>query len=196
MTNAQALALFEEAGALLQGHFKLSSGLHSGQYLEKFRLAENPRLLEPMCAEIARRFAEEDVQIVLGPTTAGIILAYNVARALGVEARYAEQEAGERRLRRGQTLSPGTRVLVVDDILTTGGAVRECLEVVRSHGAQLVGVGVLGDRSGGKVDFGARLEALLTVSVESFPPESCPLCQKGLPLDQPGTRGLQQKRPD
>jgi orotate phosphoribosyltransferase len=190
VTNDQALALFEEAGALLSGHFKLSSGLHSDQYLEKFRLAEKPALLDPMCAEIARRFADDDIQIVLGPTTAGIILAYNVARYLGVEARYAEQEGGARKLRRGQTLAPGTRVLVVDDILTTGGAVRECMDVVAQHDAFLAGIGVLGNRSGGTIDLGARLEALLTVSAAVWPPESCPLCARGIPLTQPGTKGM------
>lgn len=190
MTNEQALALFEEAGALLVGHFRLSSGLHSGRYLEKCRLFENPRLLEPMGAELARRFAGASVEVVLGPTTLGIVLAYTVARHLGVEARFAEREEGVRQLRRGQVLPPGTRVLVVDDILTTGGAVRECLEVVRRHGAVLVGVGVLGDRSGGQVDLGARLESLLTVSVEAFPPDACPLCAQGVPLYQSGTRGV------
>lgn len=190
MTNEQALALFEEAGALLSGHFRLSSGLHSGRYLEKCRLFENPRLLEPMGAELARRFADARVEVVLGPTTLGIVLAYVVARHLGVEARFAEREEGVRQLRRGQVMPPGTRVLVVDDILTTGGAVRECLEVVRRHGAVLVGVGVLGDRSGGQVDLGARLESLLTVSVEAFSPDACPLCAQGLPLYQPGTRGV------
>lgn len=187
MTSEQVLILFQEAGALLSGHFRLSSGMHSGQYLEKFRLMENPRLLEPMCAELAARFARENIQIVLGPTTAGIILAYNVARHLGVEARYAEREEGERRLRRGQALAPGTRVLVVDDILTTGGAVRECIAVVQQYGAVLAGVGVLGDRSGGTVDFGARLEALLTLKIDAYPPEECPLCKQGVPLYQPGT---------
>jgi orotate phosphoribosyltransferase len=187
MTHEQALALFQEAGALLSGHFRLSSGRHSRQYLEKFRLMENPRLLEPMCAELAARFSGENIQIVLGPTTAGIILAYNVARHLGVEARYAEREGGKRCLRRGQTLAPGARVLVVDDILTTGGAVRECIEVVRQHGAILVGVAVLGDRSGGTVDFGVRLEALLTMKIDAYLPEECPLCQQGVPLHQPGT---------
>lgn len=190
MTNEEAFALFTRAGALMTGHFKLSSGRHSEQYLEKFRLAEKPTLLEPLCAEIASRFAAEGVEIVLGPTTAGIILAYVVARHLGVEARYGEREAGVMQLRRGQSLAPGTRVLVVDDILTTGGAVRECIGVVERHGATLVGVGVLGDRSGGTVDFGVRLEAPLTLTVESFDPEACPLCRQGVPLYQPGTKNL------
>jgi orotate phosphoribosyltransferase len=190
MTNEEALALFERAGALLKGHFKLSSGLHSGQYLEKFRLMQDPRLAEPMCVELARRFAGDKIEVVLGPTTAGIILAYNVARHLGVEARYAEREEGAMTLRRGQTLAAGARVLVVDDILTTGGAVRECVEVVRRHDAVLAGVGVLGDRSGGTVNFGTHFEAVLTVAIESFPPESCPLCAQGVPLYQPGTKGL------
>jgi len=185
--NEQALHLFEQAGALREGHFLLSSGLHSDRYLEKFRLVEDPRLLEPMCADLAARFADARPDVVLGPTTAGIILAYNVARHLGVEARYAEREGAGRALRRGQTLSSGCRVLVVDDILTTGGAVRECIEVVSAHGAVLVGVGVLGDRSGGTVDLGTRLEAVLSLPVASFPPEECPLCRQGAPLEKPGT---------
>jgi len=188
MTNQEALELFQKAGALLTGHFRLSSGLHSGEYLEKFRLVEDPALTEPLCAELAGRFADQGVEIVMGPTTAGIILAYCVARRLGVQARYAELVGTVRTLRRGQSLAPGTRVLVVDDILTTGGAVRECMGVVRAHQAELVGVGVLGDRSGGKTDLGTRLEAVLTLDVEAFPPESCPLCAAGEPLYQPGTR--------
>jgi orotate phosphoribosyltransferase len=190
LTNDEALELFENAGALLTGHFNLSSGLHSDRYLEKFRLVENPALAEPMCLEIARRFADANVKIVLGPTTAGIILAYNVARHLGVEARYAEKVEGIRQLRRGQILTSGTRVLVVDDILTTGGAVRECIQLVAEHGAVLAGVGVLADRSGGAVDLVTRLEALLTMTVEAYAPEVCPLCLEGIPIYQPGTTGV------
>src|SRR5437762_10150961 len=148
VTNDEAKLLFEQAGALLTGHFLLSSGLHSGQYLEKFRLLQNPRLGEPMCEALAARLTDSGAEVVLGPTTAGIILAYNVARHLGLEARFAEREDGRMTLRRGQELNPGTRVLVVDDILTTGGAVKECLKVVEERNAELVGVGVLGDRSG------------------------------------------------
>src|SRR5215831_4882183 len=123
------MSIFREAGALLTGHFKLSSGLHSDRYLEKFRLMVNPCLAEPLCEDLANRFNQDQIQIVLGPTTAGLILAYNIARRLGVEARFAEREGGEMKLRRGQELLPGARVLVVDDILTTGGAVRECIDI-------------------------------------------------------------------
>jgi orotate phosphoribosyltransferase len=184
------MELFRKAGALLTGHFKLSSGLHSGEYLEKFRLVEDPVTLEPMLESLADRFRDSGVEVVLGPTTAGIILAYSVARHLGVEARYAEREEGRMRLRRGQQLPEGTRVLVVDDILTTGGAVKECLRIVEEQNAALVGVAVLGDRSGGTLDLGTRLEAALTVSVQAWKPEECPLCRKGVPLHQPGTRNL------
>ncbi len=195
MTNEEALSMFREAGALMGGHFLLSSGKHSDAYLEKFRLVERPALLEPMCEELARRFREDSVEIVLGPTTAGIILAYCVARYLGTEARYAEKEDGIRQLRRGQTLLPGTRVLVVDDILTTGGAVRECIEVVQRHEAILVGVGVLGDRSGGSIELGTRLESLLNVTANAWPPENCPLCAQGIPVTKPGTSTPIDPRP-
>ncbi len=190
MTNEEAIALFERAGALLTGHFKLSSGLHSDRYLEKFRIVENPEICERFCAELADKFANDDVRIVLGPTTAGIILAYNVGRWLGVEARFAEKVDGVRGLRRGQILEPGTRVLVVDDILTTGGAVRECIDVVRQHGAVLVGIGLLADRSGGVVDMGAKMEAVLALKVDTWPQESCPMCARRMPIYQPGTSGL------
>ena len=108
----------------------------------------------------------------------------------GSEARFAEKEDGIRRLRRGQTLLPRTRVLIVDDILTTGGAVRECIEVVEQHQAVLVGIGVLGDRSGGSIDLSARLESLLSVSADNWPQESCPLCARGMPITKPGTSGI------
>lgn len=188
LTESDVRAIFLGADALLQGHFLLSSGLHSDQYLEKFRLVENPSLLEPLCEEIADRFREDGVQYVLGPTTAGIIIAYCVARHLGVPARYAEPAGGGRALRRGQKLPSGSRVLIVDDILTTGLSVRECMAIVREHGAELVGVGVLGDRSGGQAQFGVKLEALLRENMQAFAPEDCPLCNQGIPLVKPGSR--------
>lgn len=190
MTNDQAYEMFERSGALLTGHFVLSSGLHSDRYLEKFRLVEDPALLEPLCQELAERCREVDAEVVMGPTTAGIILAYNVARILGLPARYAEMDGPRRELRRGQQLAEGTRVLVVDDILTTGGSIRECMDVIERKGARLVGVGVLGDRSAGKIDFGVPLAAALAVAVETYHPEECPLCAQGIAITKPGTRKL------
>lgn len=188
MDPADIQQAFLDAGALLTGHFALSSGLHSDRYLEKFRLIERPAALEPMCADIADRFADSGVEYVLGPTTAGIILAYNVARYLGVVARFAEPAANGRTLRRGQTIPAGARVLIVDDILTTGLSVRECMDIVARGGGDLVGVAILGDRSGGKALPGVRLESLLTVEFATYAPEACPLCIAGVPLTKPGTR--------
>jgi orotate phosphoribosyltransferase len=192
MTDDETLKLFLEAGALLKGHFLLSSGRHSDQYLEKFRLVENPLLLEPLCMGLAERFREDKIEYVLGPTTAGIILAYVFARILGVPARYAETENGIRKLRRGQTLDRGAKILIVDDILTTGGAIRECIELAVQHNAEIAGIAVLADRTAGTLDLGYRLESALSMRVDSWDADECPLCKKGEPMTQPGTRNLRK----
>jgi orotate phosphoribosyltransferase len=176
-----------EAEALQHGHFLLSSGRHSGEYWEKFWVLQWPERVQTLCEEIVRRYASEVVEVVLGPTTGGILLAFEVARQLGVRAVYAEKEEGLRLLRRGLQLPAGTRTLIVDDILTSGGAVRECLELAERHRATVVGCAVLVDRSGGAVDLGCRLESLLTVQAETFSPEECPMCAAGAPLVKPGT---------
>lgn len=163
-------AIFLDAGALLNGHFKLTSGRHSGEYWEKFWVLQWPHHVEKLCAEIARRYENDGIEVVLGPTTGGILLAFEVARQLGVRALYAETEAGVRTLRRGLTLEAGTRTLIVDDVMTSGGSVQECLDLAARHGATVVGTAVLVDRSGGTVDLGVRLERLLTVETETFPP--------------------------
>ncbi|HZT42064.1 MAG TPA: orotate phosphoribosyltransferase [Chthonomonadaceae bacterium] len=182
--------IFLEAGALLKGHFRLSSGRHSGEYWEKFWVLQWPRHVETLCGEIARRYQDAGVDVVLGPTTGGILLAFEVARQMGVRAIYAEKEGGERTLRRGLALEPGTRTLIVDDVLTMGGSVRECLDLAARHGAEVVGVAVLVDRSGGTVDLGCRLESLLEVQAETYAPEECPLCAQNIPVREPGTRFL------
>lgn len=186
MTPNDVLELFLQAGALRKGHFVLSSGRHSAEYWEKFWVLRYPDRVQRLCAEIARRYQEDRIEVVLGPTTGGILLAFETARQLGVPALYAETEAGVRCLRRDLQLEAGTRVLIVDDVLTTGGAVRECLELARQHHATIVGAAVMVDRSGGNVDLGCRLEALLTVQAETFPADTCPLCKQGLPLKKPG----------
>ena len=192
MTENDTRNLFLEANALLTGHFKLSSGRHSGEYWEKFWVLQHPKAVQEMCAEIARRFQNAQVEVVLGPTTGGILLAFEVARQLGVRALYAEKENGERVLRRGLQLEAGTRTLIVDDIMTSGGAVRECLDLAQNCQANVLGTAVLVDRSGGTVDLGVRQEALLTVSAITYAPEECPFCADNIPLKQPGTSGLKR----
>lgn len=166
-----------ESGALLEGHFLLASGRHSQFYIEKFRLLEQPRLTSRLCAEFARRFADSDIQCVVGPVTGGIILAFETARHLGCRAVYAERGDEGRGFvfRRGFHLAPGERVLVVEDIVTTGGSVLQVVEAVREAGGEVGGVGLLVDRSGGQVDYGVpRVEALLQLNIESYAPDDVP----------------------
>ena len=187
LTDDDVLQIFKQAGALLDGHFLLTSGMHSPSYLEKFQVLQYPTYVEAMCAEIARRFQDQHVETVLGPTTGGILLAYEVAKHLGVRGIFAEREGEGFALRRGFALKPGERVLVVDDILTTGGSVAKTVQVVRDAGAKLVGIGVLADRSGEEIDLGAPAEALLRLKIPRYAAEDCPLCRAGIPLTKRGS---------
>jgi orotate phosphoribosyltransferase len=188
MGEPTAGEVLRAAGAIKQGHFLFSSGLHGDTYVEKFDLLRNPRATEQICGGFVRAFADAGVEVVAGPTTGGILLAFETARQLGVAAAYAERE-GEtgRAFRRGTTFQSGARVLVVDDILTTGGSVRETLAALAAHDVVVVGIGVLWDRSGGKVDFGVPLVALNAEEIAAYPPDQCPLCAAGVPLIKPGT---------
>jgi orotate phosphoribosyltransferase len=188
LTNDDVRKIFIDSGALMQGHFLLSSGKHSGEYWEKFWVLQYPDRVQNLCTEIARRFAEDRIELVLGPTTGGILLAFEVARQFGVKALYAESENGKRALRRGLTLDAQTRTLIVDDVMTTGLAVKECIDLANEHGAEIVGTAVLVDRSGGAVDLGYRSENLLTVEAVTYESDVCPLCAQGLPLKKPGSR--------
>lgn len=179
--------LFREAGAVLEGHFLLTSGLHSGRYLEKFLVLQWPKYTEQLCAMLAEHYRGSAVEVVAGPTTGGVILAYDVARHLGVRGIFAERAEGGRAFRRGFGIRPGERVLVVDDVLTTGGSVREVVAEVRRLGSDVVGVGVLVDRSGGRVEFGTPLFSLLQLAIPTYPPAECPLCAQGIPLTKPGS---------
>ncbi|HVR89178.1 MAG TPA: orotate phosphoribosyltransferase [Candidatus Limnocylindria bacterium] len=182
--------IFSRAGAYLEGHFLLSSGRHSPYYLEKFQVLQWPQETERLCAGIAESARVLGPQTVAGPTTGGIILAHEVARQLGLRAVYAERAADGhgREFRRGFRLAAGERVLVVDDIMSTGGSVHETIDAVRASGAEIVGVGVLVDRSDGEATFGqVPLIALWQVSIPSYTPAACPQCGSGVPLLKPGT---------
>jgi orotate phosphoribosyltransferase len=192
MTNDfDLLNVLREAGALKEGHFLLSSGLHSDQYVEKFDLLRNPPATERACRAIADRFRQESIDVVAGPTTGGIILAFEVGRQLGCLAAYAERKSNGstgREFRRGTTFSPAQRVLVVDDILTTGGSVRETLTALQNEPVEIVAISVLVDRSGGNVTFDdLPLIPLATLEVKTWNPEDCPMCAAGKPLVKPGT---------
>lgn len=188
MTNEEIIGLFKESGALLTGHFKLTSGRHSDVYYEKFTLLKNPTVCTKICEEMAARFRTSGADTIVGPTTGGIIIAYDVARYLGVESIYAEAGETGRIFRRGFTLEPGQKVVIVDDILTTGRSLREVIELVESYDARIVGLGVLLDRSGGSAAFDYPLTPLATVAAESWPPEECPMCKRGEELTQRGSR--------
>lgn len=189
LTNDEALQIFKDSGALLEGHFLLASGYHSALYLEKFQVLQFPPYVERLCREIAERFATDEVQVVIGPTTGGVLLAYEVAKHLGTRGIFAERgDDGQGRvLRRGFEIRAGERVLIVDDILTTGGSVRDTVELVEGYGGNLVGVGVLADRSGGTIDFGVPLEAMLTLNVEKYAPDAIPDWLAAVPLTERGT---------
>lgn len=189
MNDQNVMRMLEETQAVMHGHFLLTSGLHSPLYVEKFNVLQHPRYTEALCKEIAARFINDNVQLVVGPMTGGILLAYEVAKNLGTKFFFTERVNGKMTFKRGFQIEPGTRVLVVEDIVTTGGSVREVLDVVKSEGGIPVGVGFLVDRSGGKVDFGCRMEPLLRLDVEAYKPEECPLCAKGEPLTQRGRTG-------
>lgn len=173
-------------GALLEGHFKLSSGRHSDRFVQKFRILEDPKLVEFVAREIADHFRDDYVTVVVSAAVGGIILGYEVARAIGTKAIFVEKEDGVPKLRRSFTLNPNDRVLIVEDVVTTGGSVREVFEVVSASGAAVVGVGVIVRRS--PVDFDVKTYALLELPIESHEPAQCPQCARGEPLTDPGSR--------
>lgn len=173
-------------GALLDGHFRLSSGRHSNRFIQKFRILEDPAIVEPIAREIAGAFADAKPTIVVSAAVGGIILGYEVARALGTKAIFVEKQDGLPVLRRSFQLGPSDRALVVEDVVTTGGSVKEVLDVVRKSGASVVGVGVIVRR--GEADFGVRTHALLEMPIVSHDPADCPQCQAGEAITDPGSR--------
>ncbi len=193
MTDNDLLDLFQRLGVVSKGHFVLSSGRHSDEYWEKFRLLEWPCVTEQLCRSIATRYIDRAIEAVIGPTTGGALLAQEVARQLGTRCLLAEPVLINqgRELRRGFILHSAEPILIVDDVLTTGLSLRETLNAVERYQPEVVGIEVLIDRSGGAAidQFGVPCHSLLTVSARTYEPEECPLCVGGVPVVKPGTRG-------
>jgi orotate phosphoribosyltransferase len=183
------VAMFEKSGALLNGHFLLASGLHSPVYWEKAKVIQYPEYTDKLCGMIADHYRKAGVQVVAGPTTPGIILSYATARHLGVRGIFAEKNEAEgiREFRRGFEIKPGEKVLIVDDIFTTGGSVREVIDAVKKLGGDIVGVGVLVERATKPVELGVPFYACHQAKVVAYPADNCPLCAKGIPLERRGS---------
>ncbi len=177
-------------GALLEGHFRLSSGRHSDRFIQKFRILEDPAAVEPIAAELAAQARRFRPTVVVSAAVGGIVLGYETAKQLDTKAIFVEKENGVPALRRGFTLDANARVFVVEDVVTTGGSVREVLDVVRAHGAQPVAVGVIVRRE--PIDFAIPTLALLDLPVVSYDPADCPQCHNGEPITEPGSRYLQR----
>jgi orotate phosphoribosyltransferase len=193
MDQENILSIFKQSGALLEGHFQLTSGRHSGTYFQCAKVLQYPRYTEMLCGEIAREFRGSGIDAVLAPALGGIVVGQEVGRQLGVRTMFAERKDGSMQLRRGFAISAGEKVLVCEDVVTTGGSVIEVMNIVRKLSGNIAGVGFIVDRSDGAVKFavdpGGRQYALMHLRVESFPPDACPLCRQALPLVKPGSRG-------
>ncbi len=192
ITHARVMEILKEAGVLLEGHFKLTSGRHSNKYLQCAKIFRNTKYSEELCAALAEQYQSEGVEVVIGPAMGAVQMAYEVSRSLKCENFFTERdEEGKMVLRRGFEVKPGEKVLVVEDVVTTGGSVREVIELVKAVGGNVVGVGSIVDRTGGKIDFGVPFKAVISVEVESWEPEECPLCKAGASAPiKPGSRKI------
>lgn len=189
LTKERVIQVLKEAGVLQEGHFLLTSGRHSNKYLQCAKIFRNTKYSEELCADLAEQFQDDNVQLVVGPALGAVQMAYEVSRHLGCENFFTEREDGVMTLRRGFSIQPGQRVLVVEDVVTTGGSVREVIDIVKAAGGVVVGVGVVVDRTGGKIDFGVPVKSVISMDVQSWEADECPICKEGkLPLVKPGSR--------
>lgn len=189
LTKERIIDILKEAGVLQEGHFLLTSGRHSDKYMQCAKLFRNTRYSEELCAFLADQFKEDHVELVVGPAMGAVQMAYEVSRHLGVENFFTERENGVMTLRRGFAIRPGQRVLIVEDVVTTGCSVREVMDVVQKQGGVVVGVGLIVDRTGGKVDFGVPLKSVISMDITSYEADECPLCREGkIELVKPGSR--------
>jgi orotate phosphoribosyltransferase len=184
--------LFVETSAFLQGHFELSSGLHSDEYVQCALVLQYPHIAEKLADLLAASFEGEEITCVIGPALGGVTLAYEVARSLKVRGIFAERKDGLMQIRRGFSVSDKDRILVVEDVITTGGSVKEVIKVLEEMGKTVVGVGSLIDRSKTSVDFGYPFHALLKMPLKAYQPRECPLCASGSAVTKPGSKKIAQ----
>jgi len=190
MTKEEVLQIFRECGALLEGHFKLTSGLHSDRYLQCALVLQHPKQAAALGAALAARLKSlaGSPDLVIAPALGGILVAHEVAREAGVRGLFAERQDGVLKLRRGFEIKPGERAYVVEDVVTTGGSTRETMDVVTKAGGIVIAAGSLIDRSGGRTDLGVPRTALAVLDVPAFAPDECPLCKTGSQAIKPGSR--------
>ncbi len=188
--NNELLEYFKETEALLSGHFLLTSGKHSDQYFQCAKVLQHPRYAEKFCTILADAFRDQNIETVIAPAVGGIVVGQEVARLLGARSIFSERENGAMVLRRGFTLQPGERVLVCEDVVTTGGSVFEVIDIVKQAGAIPCGVGYIVDRSNGKVDFGIAQKATVSLSVVAYEKDDCPMCKSGSIPYKPGSRSI------
>ena len=193
MEPRELLKLLQETGAMLEGHFLLTSGRHSNVYIEKFRILEDPRALDDVCRAMSETVQNQNVELVLGAAIGGILIAGGVGRYLDVKHIFSERVDGKMELRRGFSITKGQRIIIVEDIITTGGSVFELIQLAKDYEAEIVHVVNLVDRSSGKVNFEVPTTALLTIPSESWEPEDCPLCQQGVAITERGRTGKQME---
>jgi len=188
MDSQQILKILTDNDVLMEGHFLLTSGRHSDKYLQCARIFQYPEYASKIAMHLASQFSGDGINLVIGPAIGGIILSYEMGRALGVKTIFAERENGLMTLKRGFEIPPRSKVLVVEDVVTTGGSVKEVIDLVKDKKAEVSGVASIVDRSGGSIDFETKFICAVKMDVLSFKPEECPLCRSGLPLVKPGSR--------
>lgn len=189
MTNEQIIDMLKEAEVLLEGHFLLTSGRHSDKYMQCAKIFQHSKYSVPLCEELVKKYKDDNAEVVIGPAIGAIQMAYEVGRQLGVKNIFAERDDnGAMTLRRGFSIEKGQRVLIVEDVVTTGGSVREVIDLVREHGGEIVGIGSIVDRTGGKIDFGVPYKSAFSMDITSYEPGECPICKTDLPLVKPGSR--------
>lgn len=193
MDTTTALAMFRQSGALLEGHFQLTSGLHSNQYFQCAKVLQYPEYCEALCSDIASQFRGKSIQVVIAPAMGGIVVGQEVGRQLRARTLFTERKDGVMQLRRGFEITRGESIVVCEDVVTTGGSVQEVIEIVKHLGGKVVGVGYIVDRSGGRVRFPIEPDgvqySVLTMDVVAYKPEACPLCAQGSAPVKPGSRG-------